>query len=197
MIDLSVLVCGVHTRYDTFLPRIQKQLFEQYATLPAKVQRRIEILVLVDNKKQTLGGKRNQMVGLAQGTYLVFVDDDDRVADDYLLSLYLATRSGADCIVFDAEVTIDGSPPVPCHFSKDYGSNRDEPDGYRRIPNHISCVKRALAVQVPFKPEPYNEDTGYATGLLPLLKTEHRIDRVLYYYDYNSAVSEPQEARPH
>jgi hypothetical protein len=74
MIDLSILVCGVHTRYDTFLPKIQKQLYDQYAGLAVADQDRVEIIVLTDNKKQMLGTKRNVMVNMAQGKYVQFVD---------------------------------------------------------------------------------------------------------------------------
>ena len=81
MIDLSILVCSVHTRYDTFAPKIQKQLYDQYNALSEADQDRVETIVLTDNKKMMLGHKRNTMVEVAQGRYIVFVDDDDRIAD--------------------------------------------------------------------------------------------------------------------
>lgn len=191
-VALSVLVCGVHTRYATFLPRIQKQLFDQYAELTEEDRERVEIIVLTDNKQQTLGGKRNQMVGLAQGKYVVFVDDDDRVADDYVVSLLRATDSDADCIVFRAEVTLDGGPPQVCYFSKDFGADYDTIGGYHRIPNHIACIRRSIAGAVAYPTAPYSEDRGYSRALLPYLRTQHVLDRVLYFYDYNQATTEPQ-----
>ena len=81
MIDLSVLICSTHTRSTTFGPAIQKQVFDQLAGLPAEYQERIEILMLTDNKKQMLGHKRNTMVDMAQGAYVQFVDDDDRIVN--------------------------------------------------------------------------------------------------------------------
>src|SRR5688572_23555139 len=84
MIDLSILVCSVHTRYDNFLLKIEKQLFDQYKALSEPDQHRVEIVVLTDNKMMMLGHKRNVMVELAQGKYIVFVDDDDRISDDYI-----------------------------------------------------------------------------------------------------------------
>lgn len=195
MIDLSILVCGVHTRYDTFLPKIQKQLFDQYELLAVEDKMRIEIVVLTDNKKMMLGHKRNTMVELSHGKYIAFVDDDDRVSDDYIFSLLEATTSDADCIVFQASVSLNGETPKLCHYSKDVCADYNKPDGYYRIPNHICCVKREVSLKSSFPNILYGEDAGYSKVLLPHLKTEHKIDRVLYYYDYNADTTETQAWR--
>lgn len=190
---LSILVCGVHTRYNTFLPQIQKQLFDQYNALNVADQNRVEIIVLTDNKKQVLGHKRNLLVDMAQGKYVQFVDDDDRVSTDFLSSLLEATKSNADSIVFENLVTTNGRNPKKCYYSKDHKKDYNTDDAYYRIPNHISCVKRDIAVQCRFPSVTFAEDTAYATQLLPKLKTEYKINKVLYYYDYNTETTETQK----
>jgi len=150
MIDLSILVCSVHTRYDTFAPKIQKQLYDQYSALPEPEQDRVEIVVLTDNKKMMLGHKRNVMVDIAQGNYIAFVDDDDRIADNYLAELLKAIETDADCIVFKAEVSMNGEPPKICDYSKDHRRDYNHKDGYYRIPNHICCVKRDVSLKSSF-----------------------------------------------
>lgn len=192
MIDLSILVCSVHTRYDTFAPKIQKQLYDQYAALSEPEQDRVEIIVLTDNKKMMLGHKRNVMVDIAQGKYIAFVDDDDRIADNYLSELLKATETDADCIVFKAEVSMNGEPPKICDYSKDHRRDYNHKDGYYRIPNHICCVKRAVSLKSSFPHLLYGEDAGYGKVLLPNIKTEHKINKVLYYYDYNADTTETQ-----
>lgn len=192
MIDLSILVCSVHTRYDTFAPQIQKQLYDQYNTLPEPDQDRVEIIMLTDNKKMMLGHKRNVMVDIAQGKYIAFVDDDDRIASNYIAELLKATATDADCIVFKAEVSLNGEPPKICDYSKDHRRDYNHKDGYYRIPNHICCVKRAVSLKSSFPHLLYGEDAGYGKVLLPHLKTEHKIDKVLYYYDYNAETTETQ-----
>lgn len=193
MIDLSILVCSVHTRYDTFLPRIQKQLYEQLEGLSQEDQQRVEIIVLTDNKQIMLGAKRNHMVELAQGKYVQFVDDDDRISEDFISELLKATKSNADCIVFTAMVSMNGEDPVPCYYSKDNGADFNKKNAYYRIPNHICCVKKSVSIKSSFPNVLYGEDSGYSKVLLPYLKTEHKIDKVLYYYDYNSQTTETQK----
>ena len=192
MIDLSILVCSVHTRYDTFAPKIQKQLYEQYSALPEADQDRVEIIVLTDNKKMMLGHKRNVMVDIAQGKYIAFVDDDDRIADNYMPELLKAIQSDADSIVFKAEVSLNGEQPKICDYSKDHRRDYNHKDGYYRIPNHICCIKRSVSLKSSFPHLLYGEDAGYGKVLLPHLKTEHKIDKVLYYYDYNADTTETQ-----
>lgn len=197
MIDLSILVCSVHTRYKTFGPRIQQQLFDQYESLRGDYRDRIEIIYLSDNKQMMLGRKRNILVDMAQGKWVAFVDDDDRIEPDYMKTLLDAAESDADVITFLVSVSLNGQPPKICRYSKDFTEDYNTSDGYFRLPNHICCVKRELAAQVDFPSVIYGEDAPYARLLRPLLKTEHAIDRVLYHYDYHAATSEPQEHRSH
>jgi len=192
MIDLSILVCSVHTRYNTFAPKIQKELYSQLNSLSPADADRVEIIVLTDNKQMMLGHKRNVMVNMAQGKYIAFVDDDDRLAPDYIAELLKATATDADCIVFKAEVSLNGEPPMICDYSKDHKRDYNHKSGYFRIPNHICCVKREVSLKSSFPHLLYGEDAGYGKVLLPHLKTEHKIDKVLYYYDYNAETTETQ-----
>ena len=194
-IDLSILVCSVHTRYKTFLPLIQDQLYDQLAALSEADQDRVEIIILTDNKKMMLGHKRNTMVDIAQGKYIAFVDDDDRLAPDYLAQLLTATDTNADSIVFKAEVSLNGEPAKICDYSKDHRRDYNHKDGYFRIPNHICCIKRSVSLKSSFPNVLYGEDAGYGKVLLPFLKTEHKINKILYYYDYNSETTETQAWR--
>jgi len=192
MVDLSILVCSVHTRYKTFLPKLQDQLYSQLAALSEADQSRVEIIVLTDNKQIVLGHKRNTMINIAQGNYVVFVDDDDRIAGDYVAQLLKATAKGTDSIVFKAEVSLNGETPIVCDYSKDHRRDYNHRSGFFRVPNHICCVRRDLALKCKFPEVLYGEDAGYSKELLPHLKTEHKINKILYYYDYNATTTETQ-----
>jgi hypothetical protein len=55
------------------------------------------------------------------------------------------------------------------------------------------CVKRELAMAVKFKQVNFGEDADYARRLLPLIKTEHQIDKVLYSYLFDTHKTETQK----
>jgi len=182
MIDLSVLICSTHTRYDTFGRSIQDQIWSMYDKLPESLQDRVEILMLTDNKKMMLGHKRNIMVDAAQGRYVAFVDDDDRIEPDYLRSLLdaIACCGDVDVITFLVSVSLNGEPPKICRYSKDFPGDYNLSTEYHRLPNHICCVKREIALQVSFPNIAYGEDSGYSKLLRTKLETEHAIDRVRF-----------------
>lgn len=189
---LSVLICSTNTRSATFLPVFMERIFKQLDSLEIKHQNMVEILILVDNKKMMLGTKRNKMVQIAQGEYVVFCDDDDVLEPDYLKQLLSACESDADIITFKVNVTLDGGDPKACYYSKDFESDHNTIEAYYRLPNHIMCVKRELALQVEYLPIIYGEDSDYSKRLKPLLKTEHFIDKVLYNYIWNRHTTETQ-----
>lgn len=196
MIDLSILICSTHTRYKTFGPAIQEQVWPQYEALSEVDQARVEIIMLTDNKQMMLGEKRNVLVDMAQGDYVQFVDDDDRIEPDMVKSVLEAIdATHADVITFHASVKINGGASRVCRYSKDFGKDYNTSSEYRRIPNHICCVRRDLARSVSFPNILKGEDSGYSKLLLPQLKTEHAIGRVLYHYDYSDETTETQHQR--
>lgn len=190
MIDLSVLVCSIHTRHDNFALTLQKELWCQLASLATIDQDRVEIMVLTDNKVMSIGRKRNTLADAATGRYIQFIDDDDRIESDMLATVLAATATDADVLAFQASVRIDGGVPRICKYSKEFGHDYNTQDEYRRIPNHIPAVRRELACRARWGDVSYGEDRDYSQRLLPLLATEHQINRVLYHYDYNRRTSE-------
>lgn len=192
MIKLSILIPSVHTRRNTFLPKIQDEVYRQIDELSEFNKAQVEVITLSDNKKMMLGDKRNLMVEMAQGEYIQFIDDDDKISPDFIKSLLKAIKSEADVITFQVSVSINGAKPKIAHYSKDYQRDYNTPDGYYRIPNHISCVKKEVSLKSSFPSLKYAEDQAYAKLLLQHIKTEHKIERVLYHYDYDDNVTETQ-----
>lgn len=191
-IKLSILIPSVHTRRNTFLPKLQDEVYRQLDGLPDFERTQVEVLVLSDNKKLLLGEKRNIMVEMAQGEYIQFLDDDDTIEPDLIKELLDGIKTGADVITFHVSVTLNGGVPKIARYSREYGRDYNTAEGYYRIPNHICCVKREKALLSSFPSLKYAEDQAYAKLLLPHLVTEHRIERVLYHYDYDDNVTETQ-----
>jgi glycosyltransferase involved in cell wall biosynthesis len=190
---LSILVCSTQNRYNNFLLKILDQLFSQCAALPLHLHCEVEVITVIDNKCRMLGTKRNDLLNMAQGDYVVFVDDDDRVSDDYVQELLDAVTVGADVITFEVEVSLNGNEPKPCYYDMRYKSDYNLPDSYHRLPNHIMAVKRELALATKYQDILKGEDADYSKRLAPLLRTQHIIEKVLYYYDYSDVTTETQQ----
>lgn len=191
---LSILILTVPSRADKFLPAILAQLAPQIEALTI-----VELLYLGDNKLMSVGEKRNTLVNIARGEYVVFIDDDDRVASNYVQRLIDgityrdADNVAPDCVCFDASITINGGPPAPVYYSKNNRQDSNHTTAYLRIPNHLMCVKRSIALNTPYLEINRGEDSEYAKRLLPKLKVEHKLNEVLYYYDFNSQTTEAQK----
>ncbi|MCX6328210.1 MAG: glycosyltransferase [Bacteroidia bacterium] len=180
---LSVLICTLPNRLDDLKTIMAKLL---------PYQNKIEILYLGDNKKRSVGKKRNDLLRLAQGDYVVFVDDDDRITDDYIPLLLKGCQSGSDIVLFDVECSVNGGEFKKVYYNAQYPADRDLVNYYERLPNHLMCVKRALALKVMFKEINMGEDGIYALGLKPLIRTQAYISKTLYYYVFSHKKSETQ-----
>lgn len=190
LVDLSILMCSVDTRYRTLALRMQDMLWTQYGNLAPADQLRVEILILTDNRIMSIGAKRNLLAKAARGRYVQFVDDDDRLDDEAMATVLAATESNADVITFPAMVRLGSGPARICYYSKDFTHDHNTPTGFQRIPNHICAVKRRLVVRTKFPDINMGEDADYAIRLKPLLKTQHAIEKPLYFYDYDPRTSE-------
>ena len=140
----------------------------------------VEILVNEDDGKKTTGTKRIELLQMAKGEYVVFVDDDDIVSSDYVESILKAIDSSPDA------VGISGFFIRNTRVSRAEYSIHNEwnttPNLETRPINHLCPVKREIAIQAGFPDIFRGEDRAYAERLKPLLKTEVRIDKEIYNY---------------
>lgn len=173
---LSILIATIPERrimFDRLLYEIRQQV----------IKANVEIEILADPEGGSIGAKRQRMIEKAQGEYVVFIDDDDRIDKDYLMLILNALKENPDVVGFNGIMTTNGRMTKMFRISKDF--NYEEKKGvYYRYNNHLSPVKRELALVTGYKDIGYGEDYDYATRLKPLIKTEVYIDRYLYYYKY-------------
>jgi GT2 family glycosyltransferase len=136
-----------------------------------------------------IGAKRSILVNRAAdlgADRIAFVDDDDRVSDDYIKQLTAAMATDPDIISIEGIMTgVGGKGPRKFTHALEYPRNSFDGHEYFQPPNHLDCVKTSLAIQVPFrKDRSFMEDQDYSRRLFPLLKTEVRVG-CIYFYDYN------------
>lgn len=149
----------------------------------------VEIIVYSDNKKITTGEKRNRLLKIAKGKYVIYIDDDDEVPNYYINELKKACDLDSDCFAINGKMTTDGQKEIKWRLSKDYDNVTIKENGvdvYLRKTNHITAVKRELALLAPFPNKSNAEDKGYSDALNPFLKTEYKIELPMYHYKFST-----------
>ena len=189
MIQLSILIPSLNSRAG-LLASLLRRLENQIEHCNAKND--VEILVSLDDGEKTTGKKRNELVEQAKGRYVIGHDDDDLPGDHYIEELLKACESGADCFAISGIITTDGVDLKRWFISKDLDYkaivDADRREAYHRYTNHITGVKREIAIQIKFPDQVIGEDFQWATDLKNsgLLKTEYRIDRFpMYHYKFS------------
>ena len=187
-LKLSILIASVSSRIASKMPRVFLDL-ERQAT-----GKDVEVLVLLDDRKRSIGHKRNALVSIAQGEFVAFVDDDDRVAKDYVDSILerIGDGTSADVIVFDVWVSgyyeRYGLSDRLCSYDLAH-EHQTLANLYHRKPNHLMAWRTALVRQEPFADSSAGEDTDWAHRMCARFMTQLRQDRitkVLYSYDFDA-----------
>lgn len=189
---LSILICGVSSRI------INGQLGKLLTKLEKNFKDYVEILYLLDNKRMTIGEKRNKLLNMSSGDYLCFIDDDDDVSESFVDEILKAIEQNADVITFRQHCIVNGK-----EFEVEFGlGNPNEPLTYnsdgsiknlRRKPYHMCAWKSAIAKNTPFENISYGEDLMWITKLSQRARSEHHIPKILHYYRYSDNTSESNQ----
>ncbi len=179
----SILIPTLGERRAQFL-RIYETLRAQIET--AQMENDVEILALCDNREQSLGAKRNLLLQRARGEFVAFVDDDDAVAEDYVMLICeaLARHPEIDCLGFTGLVYFRGAHPHRFVHSLRYDHYFSKGGVYYRPPYILNPIRRALARQITFANISFNEDQDWAMRLTraKLMRTEFMLQDILYHY---------------
>lgn len=159
------------------------------AVLAPQIEEHPAARIVVDPGSDRIGPKRERMIKEAKADYVVFVDDDDLVATNYVACIMSALQSQPDCVAISMYLKRDGVPYAPnpvFHHSLKYRRNTAW-SGNNRTPHHLCPIRREIALKARFGNKDYGEDYNFALGVLPYLKTEAvAADHPLYLYDYRS-----------
>lgn len=183
---LSILICSIQSRIG-MLGGLLRDLDEQIERTNSRGL--VEIRVALDNKEKTTGAKRQELLYLSQGQYVIYCDDDDTVDEDYIKEILIGCESGADCIPINGWIETNKSNRIYWRISKDYDNITIKENGvkkYLREVNHICAVRRELALLAGFNDVSCGEDKYYSQQLKPLLKTEYIIEKPLYFYHFST-----------
>lgn len=177
---LSILIPTVPDRLEylyTLIGRINRQ--------PAHLLNQTEILISSDNRRKSIGQKRNELIASANGEYSIFIDDDDYISDGYLIEIFKGINKVVDHVGIAMLFQPDNGAEKLVLCSKDY--QWCEKDGiYYRGVQHVCAIKTNIARQIKYPEISFGEDSAYSKLITPLIQTEHLITTPIYYYLYRS-----------
>jgi hypothetical protein len=155
----------------------------------------VEILAFTDNKKRSIGLKRDALVQIATGKYVSFVDDDDETYPCYVAEMLAGCESGADVISTVQHASLNGDNK----FVVNFGIDNDNEQAYaidgiwqdiKRKPFHTCAWKSEIAKKYHFPDIGYGEDWLWCEQLLRDVKTEHKINIPIMCYRWDEGVTE-------
>jgi glycosyltransferase involved in cell wall biosynthesis len=183
-------------------PAIPRRLL-QVDDLCAQIERQVgslpvEHLVFIDNKRRTVGEKRDALLRMARGKYVAFVDDDDAVRPDYVAKILQAAQADPDVITFNQHCVVNGQIGT-VEFRLGNPNEGFNPGGItRRNAWHVCAWRRTLAICSHFPASNYGEDWAFAEPLCrtPNLREVH-LDDVLheYHHDLKTTAAPPPRVK--
>lgn len=145
----------------------------------------------MDNKKRSIGLKRDALVQDSIGKYVAFVDDDDGISDDYIVKILQAAKENPDVITFKQKCILD---KVECIVDFDLNNEENEPfqpnHTIKRRPWHVCAFRGDIARKYRFPDSMYGEDWKWCEQVLKDVKTQVKIDQVIHSYIFDSEITE-------
>lgn len=178
---ISILIPTIK-RDEVLLRELIYELSNQIKPHGSSVQ-----ILIDDDEYESIGKKRNKLLSRATGKYVAYFDSDDKPSNEYIDLLIMAAKSGADCASLKGVYSIDGVFDGLFEHSLKYSEWRTTANEikYERYPNHLSLIKADIAKQFKFPEINHGEDADWSTQIhnSGLLKTEHYIPEIIYYYN--------------
>lgn len=191
---LSILIASITERVGDYFPDLVKRLRAQIGD-----RKDVEIVAFLDNRMRTVGVKRQDLLGLAQGEYIVYFDDDDTPSDDYVASIMAVLDQGdpqLDAISFHVRYTNVGTGETFIgQYDKDRRHRGKDADGTWRGPlTHIQVIRKDIAASVTWPERPrgrqWKLDVVWSDAVSAKVKKQATIDKVLYFYNFDRKMSE-------
>jgi hypothetical protein len=153
----------------------------------------VEHLILSDNRKRSIGAKRQALLDIARGQYIAFVDDDDDVADGYIEELVNAAASNADVITFLQGATYNGQQSV-VDFQLGQSDQDFQPGAItNRDAWHVNAWRRSRVAHCQFGESNYGEDLTWCQQARRMAETTVHIPKILHFYRHDAAITAAPE----
>lgn len=190
MTRLSICIVSLHSR-KAKLDELLACLADQQPYLMDT-----ELLIAVDDGQDTVGSKRNRLVGHAIGQYICHIDDDDLVHHRYIKNILMTidplnftNLTSLDAVAIRGQRIENDDPQSAVEFDYRVGGVEGEwiDSVLWRSPGHLCPIRADLAKSIPFEDRTGGEDLIWSAALAPSIKTcRSASSEVLYYYRWDS-----------
>ena len=184
---LSILICTIVGREDSYnalVLAIAKQIKE------SGLQGQIEVLTSKDTRGlHTIGYKRNLLLQNCNGTWAMFIDDDDMLADGSLaLIIHKLKTENPDVVRLEGVLTTDGKNPQVFIHGLDIKEWYERGGVFYRPPNHLNPIRTSVSKNFRFPEINHGEDMAWSMAICNscVLRTESSIGMAYYFYQYAS-----------
>ncbi len=179
---LSILIPSIPERFE--------KACELYEKCLDQATDEVEVLMFTDNRKRTIGAKRNDLLSLTRGKYFMLLDDDDDIRDDFVESILPYTEDLNDVITFKQEChNEDGTPFIITFGLGNEVEHNTKKGNYldsNRPPWHCCVWLTERFRKVKFPEVSYGEDGVWSERAGWISSNEIHIDKVLHYYKFNA-----------
>lgn len=184
-VKLSILVPTIPDRYSMFNTLISNVL-QQYSRIE-NPDLLIEIVEDSDRRfiegGKSIGAKRDSLVQRAQGEYLLFLDDDEGIAGNYLEVILQLCETGADVCTFRSIAKLEQYWTVIDMSLLHEENEQASPDRIvKRRPWHINAIRSDIAKQFRFEDINYGEDWKWMEQVLTKCHKEAHTDAIIHEY---------------
>lgn len=180
---LSILICSIPSRFDK-----ARKLYEDISAMCEGMN--VEILIFTDNKRRSIGAKREAIKNISSGKYFFFVDDDDSLYS--IKEIYEACKSDVDVITFKIKCLNSSGKEfiVTVGLGNEVEHTNDGQGNYVDLkrPPFLQAVWNGKYRGVHFPDLMYGEDWEFVKQIDA--KTEIHIPEILQGYNFNPAISE-------
>ena len=155
------------------IPTIEKRSFKFMRLLGALIKQintnnlgsLVQVLHIKDKGKEEetytpIGKKRNQLIEMSDGEYVVYIDDDDQIDENYVKLIVETLAKKPDCVTFDGKITFKGAESFKYNFALNYKEYRQVGGVYQRPPGHLTPIKREIAIKYKHKEYSKLKDKG-------------------------------------
>ena len=184
---LSILICTIQGReesYNALVYNLAKQIKD------ANLQGQIEVVTSKDARGQNkIGYKRNLLLQNCKGTWAMFIDDDDMLADGSLaLIIHKLKTENPDVVKLEGILTTDGKNPQVFIHSLNIKEWYERGGVFYRPPNHLNPIRTAISKNFRFPEINHGEDREWSMAICNagVLRTESSIDMAYYFYNFVS-----------